>query len=390
MKFLKILIASLLFAHPVFSQNASLNSYSTIDKIALAIPKSMTQSTDLIAKYINSNFKTTSEKTRAAFIWTASNVAYDTNYIFDTSENREDKIQRALKTRAGICENYAALFTEICNKLDIKSHVIEGYTKQNSVVSLQSHAWSACQIDEDWFLFDPTWGAGYVENGKFVPKVNNKYFRQNPENSIKSHMPFDYLWQFSKNPLNNNDFYAGNNKSSANRKEFDFNRALLVHEAQDYLGRLTSSAARVQENGLVNFLIKKQYSYLEKAIDNVHQNKVIALYNAAAAHYNQALKNYNDFVDFRNRSSNKSTAQNSMKTMVAKAEVDIINASKILKSLPPANARTTNAVNRLRKSVSSVNNDVQMQKQWLRNYSSSNKYKASASFNKRTASSSYN
>jgi transglutaminase/protease-like cytokinesis protein 3 len=30
-----------------------------------------------------------------------------------------------------------------------------------------SHAWCASKIDNQWYIFDPTWGSG-LNNGKFV------------------------------------------------------------------------------------------------------------------------------------------------------------------------------------------------------------------------------
>jgi len=94
-------------------------------------------------------------------------------YALNFYAKTEDKITKALKTRRGICENYATLFMDICNKTGIKSFVVEGYTKQNGFADYIPHAWSAALIDTTWYLFDPTWGSGYVNNGKFVSKINN-------------------------------------------------------------------------------------------------------------------------------------------------------------------------------------------------------------------------
>jgi transglutaminase/protease-like cytokinesis protein 3 len=44
--------------------------------------------------------------------------------------------------------------------------------------------------------FDPTWGSGFVNNGKFVNAFDDRYFKANPSEIIASHMPFDYMWQF--------------------------------------------------------------------------------------------------------------------------------------------------------------------------------------------------
>ncbi len=383
MKLLKIILVFLLIPLSFFSQESSPIDYSFVDTKTLEIPETMSNSTTLIAKYINSNFTTDREKTRAAFIWTASNISYDLKYLYSSSENREEKIVRSLKTRKGICENYAALFTEICNKVGIKSYVIEGYTKQHSLVDAQSHAWSASLIDGSWYLFDPTWGSGYISGNKFVKKINSKYYAQRPENFIKSHMPFDYLWQFSSSPISNQEFQDGKMSQYSKPKYFQFLQALANHETLSYSERLKASAQRIEENGVKNVLIKKQLEYLKTAIDHIHQNKVIDLYNSAVAHYNEALSSYNDFIDFRNKTFSQSTSDNSLKKVVNLAENEINAAKEILNSLPAANSNTTVAVNKLQKSVNNVSMDVQKQKLWLKNYLKEEKAGRKAAFYER-------
>ena len=123
----------------LFSQEYDLSQYAATDKKTLEIPASLTKSTDLLAQYIKSNFNSDEFRVRAAYIWVTSNISYDTKYSYNVHENRDEKIIRTLKSRKGICENYAALFSEICNKAAVKSYVIEGYTKNNSIINSQSH-----------------------------------------------------------------------------------------------------------------------------------------------------------------------------------------------------------------------------------------------------------
>jgi transglutaminase/protease-like cytokinesis protein 3 len=61
------------------------------------------------------------------------------------------------------------------------------------------------KIDGSWYIFDPTWGAGYV-NKYFIKKLNNAYFKVEPAQIIASHIPFDYLWQFLNYPITNGEF----------------------------------------------------------------------------------------------------------------------------------------------------------------------------------------
>ena len=198
MKHLTFSVLFLLITTTTFAQKPIANEYSMIDKKALLLPDSLTKTTDQIATYILSNFKTDTEKARAIFIWVASNIEYDVDNMYALNFYKDAKqiIEKPLLTRKGICENYASLFTEICKKSGLKSYVITGYTMLNGMADYMPHAWSATQIDGKWFIFDPTWGSGYIYEDLFVRKIDNTYFKANPKFIIKSHMPFDYLWQF--------------------------------------------------------------------------------------------------------------------------------------------------------------------------------------------------
>ncbi|MBI3520167.1 MAG: transglutaminase domain-containing protein [Bacteroidetes bacterium] len=133
MTLIKYILFLILTTSVVFAQKTTINEFAAIDKKALLLPDSLTKTTDQIASYINSNFITDKDKSRAIFIWVASSIQYDIDNMFALNfyENKNDKITKPLKTRKGICENYASLFTDICIKSGLKSYVIEGYTKQN-------------------------------------------------------------------------------------------------------------------------------------------------------------------------------------------------------------------------------------------------------------------
>ena len=127
--------------------------------------------------YTHLDVYTRLDKSRAIFIWISSNIQYDIDNMFAINfyETKEEKIAKSLSTRKGICENYASIFTDISIKSGLKSFVVEGYTKQNGFADNIPHAWSAALIDTTWYLFDTTWGSGYVRGGKFFKKINNDY-----------------------------------------------------------------------------------------------------------------------------------------------------------------------------------------------------------------------
>src|SRR5437868_7029418 len=83
--------------------NAQFNEYADIDRIALNIPSSQTNTTAEIAAYIKKNFDTDSKKVRAAYAWVTANIRYDKDspHLAILNEDREQKITAALKRRKG-------------------------------------------------------------------------------------------------------------------------------------------------------------------------------------------------------------------------------------------------------------------------------------------------
>ena len=95
--------------------------YALVDAKMAAIPVSSTTSIEAIAKYINANFKTESDKIRAVFYWTASNISYDVPGMYDVNFNETvpEKIAKTLKTKKGVCNHYAEVFNELSQKVDL-------------------------------------------------------------------------------------------------------------------------------------------------------------------------------------------------------------------------------------------------------------------------------
>ena len=133
MKFISAVVFCVSFSNSLSAQKVVTNEFAAIDKKGISIPDSLTKTTANLSKYINENFQTEKDKARAIFVWLASNIQYDVENMFAINfyETKENKISKTLNTKKGICENYAALFTEIAGGCGIKSFVIEGYTKQN-------------------------------------------------------------------------------------------------------------------------------------------------------------------------------------------------------------------------------------------------------------------
>ena len=95
------------------------NSNAVVDGRMAKIPAGSSDSTESIANYIKANFKTDADKIRAVFYWTASNISYDVKNMLTVNFNEsvEEKINKTLKTKKGVCIHYAVVFNEIADKL---------------------------------------------------------------------------------------------------------------------------------------------------------------------------------------------------------------------------------------------------------------------------------
>lgn len=278
------------------------SGYAVVDAKMAAIPANATTSTQAIANYINANFKTETDKIRAVFYWTASNITYDIPGMnaVNFNETVQQKIAKTLKTKKGVCIHYASVFNDLSQKIGIQSYIIEGYTKQNGKVSNLAHAWVAAKVDRKWYIFDATWGSGYVNNGRFSKKLNSYYFKADPSTIIASHIPFDYLWQFSNYPITNNEFYEGKIQINKTKKYFDFEKEIAKHNSLSEAEKLAAAAERIEKNGIKNAMILERYEGKKKQLAYLRYNSNIEKLNEIVNEMNEAVVLLNDFIHYRN------------------------------------------------------------------------------------------
>ena len=285
----------LLFSNILFSQ------YDAIDKTMDAIPGQNENTTESIANYISRNFITQDDKIRAAFYWTASNISYDSKAInLIKIYTKEEKINSALKTRKGVCMHYSEVFNDIVTKMGMKSYVIDGYTKQSGEIARLSHAWTACMIDEKWYLVDVTWGSGYIKDNVYYKKLNNIYYKSSATAFLKTHMPYDYIWQLNENPITNDGFYNDETKSSLIANSYDFSAQIEAFLKLSEPEKLLQKMQRMEKAGLKNNFVKEAYSVLKKNFDGYKNNNSIPKLELIVSEFNDANKLLDNFIHYRN------------------------------------------------------------------------------------------
>lgn len=368
------------------SAQKTTNAYAAVDKKALEIPESQTSTTNDIAAYIKQNFSTETDKARAIFIWIATNIEYDIENIFAINfyEKDEDRIKRVLTIRKGICSHYAALFHDIASKAGLRSYIIVGYTKQNGFTDYIPHAWCAASIDNAWYIFDPTWGSGYVNNSKFYKKINNEYFKALPSVMIASHMPFDFMWQFLNYPVTNQEFYEGKTGENKSKPYFSYTDSIAAYEKMGNIEQMQASARRIEKNGLKNSMIFDRMQHLKLEIENTQQNEAVTLYNSAVVDYNEAINNFNTYIYYYNKQFTPAKKDAEIKQMVDVVDIDIQKAKNKLNAIKYADNNMNQMTQQLRKSINELIPRIEEQKEWVEKYLGKSKLGRKTMFQKFT------
>ena len=372
------------FLFSVLSFGQTKVNYTLIDKKMDAIPNSDTNSTDLVAKYINANFKTESDKIRAVFYWTSSNISYDVKNMFvvNFGETPQDRIAKTLKTKKGICGDYAAIFNEIATLVGVESVVISGYTKQNGKIDNLAHAWCAAKIDNKWSVFDPTWGSGSLLNGKFVKKINEYYFKVEPSKIISSHIPFDYLWQFLNYPITNAEFYEGKTQINKTKKYFDFEKEIAKQSSLSEMDQLFESAERIEKNGLKNAMIVAYYENQKKHSTVLRENKNIEKLNGIVNEMNEAVVLLNDFIFYRNKKFKPTFPDDEINNMIQKPREKLIKCQNDIYTVGSTGTDNKANVSSIKKSIESNLALAEEHALFVKNYLSKSKMVRKTMFSK--------
>lgn len=358
--------------------------YALIDAKMSAIPANASASTEEIAKYIIANFKTENDKIRAVFFYTTSNLSYDVANMFtvNSDETPQDRILKALKTKKGICWDYALIYNEIANLVGVKSVVIQGYTKQNGKVDTMAHAWCASKIGNKWYLFDPTWGSGYVNNNKYTPKINNIHYKVDPAKMINSHMPFDYLWQFMNYVITNQEFIIGKTQIDKTKKIFDFESEITKYEALPKMDQYFESAQRIEKNGIKNQLISQAYTYAKSSWNYERETENNTKFNQIVSQYNAAIVELNDFIYYRNNKFKPAISDEELKEKIESPKKKFLNCQELLNNLGKVDSGNLQNVNSMKSGLIGTLKQAEEQEVFVTTYLSKSKLVRKTMFSK--------
>jgi Transglutaminase-like superfamily len=289
----KVLLLLYLFTAVQILQAQLRQDVNTLDAGHITIPDSVCITTTSMARYVNARCKTPYEKLSTFYKWVTRNIKYDADsvYYFNWSKPAAIIAATTIQRRKGVCENFAALFTELLVQTGIPTWLVTGYTMAAGTVAYTGHSWCAVQLDSTWWLCDPTWDA--ADN-------NTKWLMVAPDDFLATHMPFDPMWQLRSYPITHNAFKKGKWKAADNAPYFNYPDSLKLFFQLDSLQQLEAFTRRMYASGLENNRLKLWHSYNEMKIAIIYGDKDMELYNTAVALFNKATGIYNGFVQYRN------------------------------------------------------------------------------------------
>lgn len=253
---------------------------------------SATSEADSLAGYFSLHYKQETERLYTIYSWVCRNIRYDTDsmYAINAGADSYAKVSVALKRRKGVCENFAAIFSDISNRAGLQVYTIKGYTKQGGFIDRNGHSWCVAKLNNHWLFCDPTWDKDMSSDPR--------YFLISPSDFIATHMPFDPVWQLLDKPVTHADFrngmlnaYDGNDKAGAALDSF----LVLTPNEQ-----LIASQNRIQENGMPNDLVSNEVKVIKMNLEISYEDKDMEAYNEGVEKMNDATTLFNRFIRFRN------------------------------------------------------------------------------------------
>lgn len=155
-----------------------------------------------VSRSITQGCRNKYEQAHAIYRWLCDNIAYDTSYSIYTADECWDQ-------KKGVCQAYSELFYRLAEPVGLDVRIISGVSKdREGKVDPQGHAW-VCAVMEDnvGVLIDATWGAGYVENGRFTHRPNNEsWFDVDPYWMIFTHYPKEDCYQLLPEQISQETF----------------------------------------------------------------------------------------------------------------------------------------------------------------------------------------
>jgi hypothetical protein len=379
MRFVYLLLAVIIsFSGSTYAQPKERVSNERPVPAALVIPAEDTHTPATLSQYLRTHTTSQKEFVRQLYSWIVWNISYDVANMYNPDYYKDtlDAAIKTLSTKAGVCQGYANLYYLTCKEAGIPVQLIGGYTKTQGRIDNASHAWVAVKLDTTWYLTDPTWGAGVMNNNKFVRKPVDSYFLVAPAAFIKNHMPFDPLWQLLDHPVSNAAFRDNNGTVAGAGKVFSYKDSLAVYnDMKDDLLKYQQVIRRIEEAGITNQMISHELMYYKNLARYIAenrkamaQNRAIDEFNSSSNKYNRAVNLFNEYIQFKNSQFKPAKPDQDIKEMVEAISKRLSESRKGLAGLDRNDAVLKHNMAELEESVSVLEKRVAEEQAFVDKY----------------------
>lgn len=319
----------------------------TVKPVAFAVnfarvPDSVTTTPAAMAAYLVAHNKSQVAILKSLYSWMSDHISYDMVNTFkpDYYKDTAEAINNTLKTRIAVCQGYASLFMDICRRANIPAWLVSGYTLSAGRPNNASHVWVAVFTENKWLLTDPTWGSGYARDNEYVQQINWQHFLIAPAVFIKTHVPFDPLFQFQDQPLRHDEIRDGKWTAGSSRPVFNYRDTLAAYALMPELARAENSVNRITQYGITNQLISVEltnlhntiaYSKQKKLVDE--QNQQAHIINQASSRCNDVINSFNRYIIFRNNQYTPAKSDKEIREWVDGMATELNDITKMLSSV---------------------------------------------------------
>lgn len=334
-----------------------------------AIPESETVSVETIAAFINKHHTTEKEKITAIFCWLGHNITYDIAKATALSTSITDNydknkaIRHTLTVKKGVCQDYAELMETLCKKCDIKAYPIYGIVRKQEQIG-EAHAWIIAWIERQWHIYDPTWGAGYVNDGVFTQHFNPDFYDIPPQKAIKSHLPLDPMWQLLQNPVSVEDFYLGDFQKKTSNPLFHFSDTIALFEQQDTIEQCYNVIRRIKTNGVYNQATVDYLTYLNTFIEN----DKVRVFNAGVYAFNDAVAALNEYSNYYNRQFTPEKNKEEVVQMLLTAESKMKTAIQCFQNIKNPSPEMIRSINDISSNMNIMSQQLSEHKKFVEKY----------------------
>ncbi len=345
-RILTFFLLGFLIAQNAFAQNGD---FDISLRAKVHVPRSQQRSVAKLAEYLTKDEYSDLDKAFSIYCWVVHHINYDIRAA-QKVKTQSYSPKQTLRRKKGLCYQFSALYSALCEAAHIPTKEIIGYTLGGHHYDKETffeadHTWNGVKIDNKWLLVDATWGSGktvpkkqpikkfmsYLLKKPFIPskfkfekRPSTRFFMVDPESMISNHLPADPVWQLVPKPITMGEFenehwhtYTNVLDSTINMKlsSEDYTEKISVYESDSYNHFLAKTGEAAKDFNPKNVMITADANLrfgLEYAKTDVKtKDSELKLREQALDHFKKSEKDAKQHIKRANSETTKSILRTS-------------------------------------------------------------------------------